>query len=287
MLCPYCGAESANAKSCDRCRGLFEPLSRQASQNTMGPWFVRDEANPFRPGCSYQTLKILIERRRVNESSVLRGPSTRQFWMRATRTPGVAHLLGLCHACQKHATSGDTSCTHCGVSFQVSDDRQHLGLADIRLVPGQASAQQIASAIQGRASENGSREYAIELDAASSSSVARIEPSSLPEPHALAEEPKPPVHEPADNPWDRAIRTGRSRQVDEDSAPGGVHRSIVVSLLAFAGAGVLLVCITFVLGLSSALSTRGPAPIAPVTSPASTSTQGGSTAPRPSTVTSP
>src|SRR5881394_2638955 len=61
-VCPYCGHNSFNNARCDQCKGLLDPLSRQASQNAMGPWFIRDEAAPFRPGCSYETLRALIAR---------------------------------------------------------------------------------------------------------------------------------------------------------------------------------------------------------------------------------
>ncbi|MCA9288858.1 MAG: hypothetical protein KDA05_09760, partial [Phycisphaerales bacterium] len=37
-LCPYCGAESINTTRCDRCAGKFDALSKQATQNAMGPW---------------------------------------------------------------------------------------------------------------------------------------------------------------------------------------------------------------------------------------------------------
>jgi hypothetical protein len=126
---------SSNKKECDRCRGLFEPLSRQASQNAMGPWYIRDEGNPFRPGCSYATIKALVSRKRIDGETVLRGPPSRQFWLRARNTPGVAHLLGECHACHKPASATAALCTSCGASFEVEDDRQFLGLAEVRALP--------------------------------------------------------------------------------------------------------------------------------------------------------
>lgn len=145
-LCPYCGEELGAVAQCGTCRGLMDPLSKQASQNAMGPWAVRDEGAPFRPCFSYETLRGLIARGRVNAQSVLRGPSTRQFWMRASQVPGVAHLLGMCHACQHAASATDKACSACGATFEVETDRQFLGLSPIRLLPGHASAEQIAAA---------------------------------------------------------------------------------------------------------------------------------------------
>lgn len=143
-LCPYCGHVSAGVKSCERCRGLFEPLSRQASQNAMGPWFIRDENNPFLPGFSLATLVQLVRRGRIAPDTVIKGPTTRQFWSYARNVPGVAHLLGACHVCRAPARAGDTQCGACGASFEAPDDREHLGLAPIRLLPGQADAAEVA-----------------------------------------------------------------------------------------------------------------------------------------------
>jgi hypothetical protein len=145
-LCPYCGHVSAGVKSCERCRGLFEPLSRQASQNAMGPWFIRDENNPFLPGFSLATLVQLVRRGRIAPDTVIKGPTTRQFWSYARNVPGVAHLLGACHVCRAPARAGDTRCGACGASFEAPDDREHLGLAPIRLLPGQADAAEVAGA---------------------------------------------------------------------------------------------------------------------------------------------
>lgn len=146
-LCPYCGTISSDPKRCDDCRGHFDPLSRQATQNAMGPWFIRDEKSPFRPGCSFETLADLVRRGKVGLETVIRGPTTRQLWSLAGRTPGVANLLGVCHACRGTARVGETACGSCGASFAASMDRQHLGLAPVHLLPGQASPDAIARAV--------------------------------------------------------------------------------------------------------------------------------------------
>lgn len=154
-ICPFCGAHvtpptdppattTAGTPACPSCKGLLEPLSRQASQNAMGPWFVRDETNPFRPGCNLSTIRMLIERGKVVAGTIVRGPSTGQFWRRADRVPGLAHVLGVCHACAAAASPDQHACEQCGVSFEVPDDRQQLGLGPVRMLPGQASAESIA-----------------------------------------------------------------------------------------------------------------------------------------------
>jgi len=137
-LCPYCGKEqAAGAERCEACGGLFEPLSKQASQNEMGPWFIRDDSAPHRPGCSLQTLKRLIAKGRVKPETIVRGPSTRQFWSHARYVQGVAHLLGECHNCHRPARATDYMCRSCGAVFSAPTDRQYLGLGPIHLIPGQ------------------------------------------------------------------------------------------------------------------------------------------------------
>lgn len=137
-LCPYCGHEQPNhgATQCAACRGLFEPLSRQATQNAMGPWQIRDEANPFRPGCSYDTLRALALRGKIDADTAIRGPSTRQFWQRAGETQGVAHLFGRCHACRARARVSDSLCQTCAASFAPPADRQRLNLLPVRPLTG-------------------------------------------------------------------------------------------------------------------------------------------------------
>lgn len=150
VLCPYCGDVSADSRRCQRCGGHFDPLSRQASQNAMGPWFIRDPASPWRPGCSFETLKELIRRRRITRDTVLRGPTTRQFWTFAGRAPSVANLLGVCHSCRADVLPEDFTCRTCGASFSPEADRQHLGLAPVHLLPGQAPPEIIASTWEAR-----------------------------------------------------------------------------------------------------------------------------------------
>jgi|GEM_PF-2611583 len=148
FVCPYCGGRTSAMARCDQCRGPLDPLSRQATQNTMGPWFIRDDGHPFRPGCNYATLTQLVARGKVVLDTVMRGPTTRQFWMPARRVPGVAHLLGVCHSCQAPASAGSgeaMGCGRCGASFIVDEDRQNLGLGPVHLLPGQAPAEHVAN----------------------------------------------------------------------------------------------------------------------------------------------
>jgi hypothetical protein len=137
-------------EQCERCRGLFEPLSRQATQNAMGPWQVRNERSPFGPGCSYEKLREMVVKGRISRSTILRGPSTRQFWSLACNTPGVAVLLGECHNCHSSVKADEYLCRTCGALLTCSSDRQFLGLGPVKLLPGEAGAAEVASSAMGR-----------------------------------------------------------------------------------------------------------------------------------------
>jgi hypothetical protein len=128
LLCPYCGHVQPAAARCVRCGGLFETLSRDATQTTMGPWFVRDAAQPFLPGCSYEVLVRQAQSGRLTGESIVRGPTTRQFWMFARHVPGVAHLVGLCHRCGSSVDPLGSACGSCGSVFVRPTQRNELGL---------------------------------------------------------------------------------------------------------------------------------------------------------------
>jgi hypothetical protein len=136
-LCPYCGefterrSELAGGSGTPRCRGclaFLDPLSKQVTQSHMGPWAVRDTTRPFYPGVAFEVLVALISRGDVTADTVVRGPGTGQFWMLAREAPGIAHLLGRCHACGTGVRRGEGRCGQCGVTFPVFADRDRLGL---------------------------------------------------------------------------------------------------------------------------------------------------------------
>ena len=130
VLCPYCGQTQVRSHKCNACGGLFEPLSRRATQIAMGPWYLRDKHQPFRPGFSYPVLRQMIQNGRVSATTVLRGPTTRQFWSIARNVPGVAHLLGYCHQCHRRVETDPSpaNCPHCEARFKSVRQRNELGL---------------------------------------------------------------------------------------------------------------------------------------------------------------
>ncbi len=144
VLCPYCGRGTLLGSRCEQCKGLLDPLSRQATQNSMGPWFIHDPQNPFRPGCSYDVIRDMVRRGKITAQTVMRGPGTRQYWMIAARTPAVANILGKCHNCQAPVDPSAVSCPQCSADFSPELDRQFLGLGPVHLLPGQAPAEEVA-----------------------------------------------------------------------------------------------------------------------------------------------
>ena len=51
-----------------------------AGRISMGPWYIRDKNRPFRPGCSYEVLLKQVRSGKIKGSTVIRGPTARQFW---------------------------------------------------------------------------------------------------------------------------------------------------------------------------------------------------------------
>ena len=134
ILCPYCGSRQAFATACDACGGRFDGWSLSATQNDMGAWFVRDSKRPHFVGCSYETLVAAIRAGEVGRDSIVRGPSTRQFWTVARRAAGLAHLFGRCHGCHGPVTQEKPECGACGTGPLDWQDRNYFGLPPIESV---------------------------------------------------------------------------------------------------------------------------------------------------------
>lgn len=127
-LCPYCGSWQKDDTRCGSCDGVFDQLSQRAAVIAMGPWFVRNKGTPFKPGCSYLTLREQIDDGAVEAGTILRGPTTRQFWSVARNVPGVSHLVGFCWSCGSAASAEDAACASCGSKFGAVAAVNALGL---------------------------------------------------------------------------------------------------------------------------------------------------------------
>ncbi|MGB0766911.1 MAG: hypothetical protein ACPGYV_04300, partial [Phycisphaeraceae bacterium] len=95
----------------------------------MGPWFVRDEDRPFMPGFSETILRQQVAAGRINANTIVRGPTTNQFWMTAGKTPGVSRLMGACHACDGAVSPEDIACPLCEADLSLPEEVDRLGLA--------------------------------------------------------------------------------------------------------------------------------------------------------------
>ena len=142
VICPYCGESQPANDLCRACGGYFDDLSRQATHNDMGPWFIRNIRSPYQPGCSYETLIKLIERGQIDKYTIIRGPTSKQYWTIARRIPGLSHLLGYCHNCDAKVIPDDHGCAACGEPFGAYLERNLLGLPDIRPLPWEANMEE-------------------------------------------------------------------------------------------------------------------------------------------------
>ncbi len=100
-----------------------------ATQLAMGPWYVRDVDRPFMPGFNEAILRHQVASGRIKPDTIVRGPTTHQFWNRADRTPGLSRLLGKCHACSGNVSTNAQQCGVCLTDLSLPDEVDRLGLA--------------------------------------------------------------------------------------------------------------------------------------------------------------
>lgn len=156
VLCPYCGHAQQGGDRCQDCGGLFEPLSRRATQIAMGPWYIRDKARPFKPGCCYDIVKRLAETGRIKPTTVMRGPTSKQFWSIARNVPGVAHLVGYCHACSAHVSPNEPKCPDCGAMFGEPRNRNELGISYKTEADAQRAQRELDAELRGEKADEAS-----------------------------------------------------------------------------------------------------------------------------------
>ncbi len=146
-MCPGCGHSPTLSNRCDMCKVVFSPPTK-ATQFDLGPWYIRDIDAHFQHGVSYAALKRLVEEKLIDGGTILRGPSTHQFYHRADETPGVAHLLGKCHECGKSVETNDTLCIHCEEPFEFSFDDNRLGLVYTTQADADAAQEQLDAEVE-------------------------------------------------------------------------------------------------------------------------------------------
>ncbi len=233
VLCPYCGHVQKPRARCSDCGGLFDEYSRMATQIAMGPWQIRSRSRPFHPGCSYEVLKKLIAAGKVTERTIVRGPTTNQFWQIARRVPGVAHRLGYCHACNQRVKRNSVNCEHCGEAFAAPKQRNELGLefTDERAVAAARAKLDEHHKTQASPHKTGSASSDL-LDQVLGDKPAQI--ASTPK---LTPEPTETI----------TVTGGDDQQASIDEAPSGARRNWLVPALIALNIVALVVVVMFIL----------------------------------------
>src|SRR5688500_4994066 len=113
-VCPFCGAQrETDVGACSNCSLEDSPTTRTATRSKLGPWYVLQSRNPSAPGMNFATLMLLVQKGRVTARSVVRGPTTAQFWRHAARVKGVSREFGLCWSCGGDVVRTARTCPGC------------------------------------------------------------------------------------------------------------------------------------------------------------------------------
>jgi hypothetical protein len=113
-VCPFCGSQrDSDVGPCMHCSLEDTPTTRSATRSKLGPWYVLQSRNPSAPGMNFATLMILVQKGRVTARSVLRGPTTQQFWRHAAKVKGVSREFGLCWNCGGDVAKNARACSTC------------------------------------------------------------------------------------------------------------------------------------------------------------------------------
>lgn len=130
-VCPFCGAQrETDIGSCPNCSLEDSPTTRSATRSKLGPWYVLQSRNPSAPGMNFATLMVLVQKGRVTARSIVRGPTTGQFWRHAARVKGVSREFGLCWSCGGDVAKNTRACPACKRGQEPPAD------PDVLLEPG-------------------------------------------------------------------------------------------------------------------------------------------------------
>jgi hypothetical protein len=113
-VCPFCGTQrETDLGACLHCSLEDTPTTRSATRSKLGPWYVLQSRNPSAPGMNFATLMVLVQKNRVTARSVIRGPTTGQFWRHAAKVKGVSREFGLCWNCGGDVAKNARACPAC------------------------------------------------------------------------------------------------------------------------------------------------------------------------------
>jgi len=114
FVCPFCGTICDRSDApCPRCLMENTPQTRQTTRARLGPWYVLQSRNLSAPGMKCATLLALIRKGQVTPRSIIRGPTTQQFWRSAARVKGISREFGLCYYCGAAVQPAAQSCSRC------------------------------------------------------------------------------------------------------------------------------------------------------------------------------
>lgn len=209
ILCPYCGKKQPTARRCSACGGHFDRWSLAATHNEMGPWFIRDDANPHFVGLGYDAIVAMIQSHELDRDAAVRGPTTGQYWMLARRVPGLAHHFGRCHNCQSPVDPASPRCRACEAVPPAPPSRNHFGLPPITAVDKPVDAKPDFSAFI----EDGRLLVAAPAIPLATTALAPVADRPPPPPGGTAPQPVP-VAVPAHAPVDGAVAQHRAAMLD-------------------------------------------------------------------------
>jgi len=113
-VCPFCGTQrETDVGACMQCSLEDTPTTRSATRSKLGPWYVLQSRNPSAPGMNFATLMVLVQKGRVSARSVLRGPTTGQFWRHAAKVKGISREFMLCWNCGGDVAKNARACANC------------------------------------------------------------------------------------------------------------------------------------------------------------------------------
>ena len=137
LICPICGDTQPETNVCRVCSTFLDPEGLLLAEGEIGPWWIRNEDLPFRPGKTYEYMVDLVKKGEIDLLTIMRSPTTRQLWKVARRVKGIAHLLGRCHKCRFHVEPSSIACDECNEPFLKYTDRNKLGLEQGEPIKGE------------------------------------------------------------------------------------------------------------------------------------------------------
>jgi hypothetical protein len=127
-VCPFCGTLNTEAEGlpCIKCTLINTPQTRRVTKGRIGPWYVLQPRNPSSPGMKLDVLVGFVHKGQVTARSIVRGPTTHQFWKYAAHVKGLSREFGLCHSCGADIATESIVCAHCGKSQEPPEQPDAL-----------------------------------------------------------------------------------------------------------------------------------------------------------------